>query len=34
MDDVNQILMPTIQTSDIWKVSERYDTYGKEMLRN
>ena len=25
--------MPTIQGSDIWKISDRYDTYGKEMLR-
>ncbi len=30
---VNQILMPTIQNSDIWKISERYDSYGKEMLK-
>ena len=30
---INQILMPTIQSSDIWKISDRYDTYGKEMLR-
>ncbi|MAI29523.1 MAG: proline--tRNA ligase [Rickettsiales bacterium] len=30
---INQILMPTIQGSDIWKISNRYDTYGKEMLR-
>ncbi len=30
---VNQILMPTIQSSDIWKISDRYETYGKEMLR-
>ncbi len=30
---INQILMPTIQGSDIWKKSDRYDTYGKEMLR-
>tara|TARA_B100000035_G_scaffold50522_1_gene39089 strand:+ start:630 stop:1910 length:1281 start_codon:yes stop_codon:yes gene_type:complete len=30
---INQILMPTIQSSDIWKISNRYDTYGKEMLR-
>tara|TARA_B100000900_G_scaffold394941_1_gene392860 strand:+ start:775 stop:2064 length:1290 start_codon:yes stop_codon:yes gene_type:complete len=30
---VNQILMPTIQSADIWKTSNRYDTYGKEMLR-
>ena len=25
--------MPTIQSSDIWRTSNRYDTYGKEMLR-
>ncbi len=31
--EVNQILMPTIQSSEIWKKSGRYDTYGKEMLR-
>ncbi len=30
---INQILMPTIQSSEIWKQSGRYDTYGKEMLR-
>ncbi len=30
---VNQILMPTIQSSEIWKRSDRYETYGKEMLR-
>ncbi len=30
---INQILMPTIQSSDIWRISNRYDTYGKEMLR-
>ena len=30
---INQILMPTIQGSDIWKISDRYNTYGKEMLR-
>ena len=30
---VNQILMPTIQSADIWKKSDRYETYGKEMLR-
>ena len=29
---INQILMPTIQSSDIWRISNRYDTYGKEML--
>ena len=30
---INQMLMPTIQSSDIWRISNRYDTYGKEMLR-
>ena len=30
---INQILMPTIQSSEIWKISNRYETYGKEMLR-
>ena len=25
--------MPTIQSSDIWKESGRYDDYGEEMLR-
>lgn len=28
-----QILMPTIQSADLWKESGRYDAYGKEMLR-
>ena len=28
-----EILMPTIQPSDIWKESGRYDDYGDEMLR-
>lgn len=32
-NDVNQILMPTIQSADIWKKSNRYESYGKEMLR-
>ena len=31
--EVNQFLMPTIQSSEIWKKSGRYDSYGKEMLR-
>ena len=30
---INQILMPTIQGSDIWKISDRYESYGKEMLK-
>jgi len=29
----NEILMPTIQSSEIWKESGRYDDYGEEMLR-
>ena len=28
-----EILMPTIQSSEIWKESGRYDDYGEEMLR-
>lgn len=28
-----EILMPTIQPSEIWKESGRYDDYGQEMLR-
>ena len=28
-----EILMPTIQSADIWRESGRYDDYGKEMLR-
>ena len=28
-----QLLMPTIQSADLWKESGRYDAYGKEMLR-
>ncbi|MED5339119.1 MAG: proline--tRNA ligase, partial [Pseudomonadota bacterium] len=30
---INEILMPTIQSADIWKESGRYEDYGKEMLR-
>ena len=29
----NELLMPTIQSADLWKESGRYDAYGKEMLR-
>lgn len=29
----NEILMPTIQSADLWRESGRYDAYGKEMLR-
>ena len=28
-----EILMPTIQSADLWKKSGRYEGYGKEMLR-
>ena len=27
------MLMPTIQSADLWRESGRYDDYGKEMLR-
>ena len=30
---VQEILMPTIQSSEIWKESGRYKDYGKELLR-
>ena len=30
---VQEILMPTIQSSEIWKESGRYEDYGQEMLR-
>jgi prolyl-tRNA synthetase len=28
-----ELLMPTVQSADLWKESGRYDAYGKEMLR-
>ncbi len=28
-----EVLMPTIQSADLWRKSGRYDEYGKEMLR-
>src|SRR5215470_2541783 len=28
-----EIIMPTIQSADLWKESGRYDDYGPEMLR-
>jgi len=28
-----EILMPTLQSADLWRESGRYDDYGKEMLR-
>ena len=30
---VQELLMPTIQSAELWKKSERYSDYGKEMLR-
>src|ERR671924_1017126 len=32
-DGALEILMPTIQSADLWRESGRYDDYGKEMLR-
>ncbi len=29
----HEMLMPTIQSADLWRQSGRYDDYGKEMLR-
>ena len=28
-----ELLMPTIQSADLWRQSGRYDAYGPEMLR-
>src|SRR6202451_3621185 len=28
-----ELLMPTIQSADLWRESGRYDAYGPEMLR-
>src|ERR671926_1170751 len=28
-----ELLMPTIQSAELWRESGRYDDYGKEMLR-
>jgi prolyl-tRNA synthetase len=28
-----ELIMPTLQTADLWRESGRYDAYGKEMLR-
>ena len=32
-NEIYEILMPTIQPSDIWKKSGRFNDYGKEMLK-
>ncbi|SBO13716.1 Proline--tRNA ligase [Anaplasma phagocytophilum] len=29
----SEILMPTMQPADLWKESQRYDSYGQEMIR-
>jgi len=29
----NEVLMPTLQSADLWRQSGRYDAYGPEMLR-
>jgi len=29
----NELLMPTLQSAELWRESGRYDDYGKEMLR-
>ena len=31
--NIQELLMPTIQSADLWKKSDRYSDYGKEMLR-
>merc|ERR1711965_819278 len=31
--EAQEMLMPTIQSAEIWKESGRYDDYGEEMLR-
>ena len=31
--NINEMLMPTIQSADIWKKSGRFNDYGKEMLK-
>ena len=31
--DCQEVLMPTVQSADLWRQSERYDAYGPEMLR-
>src|SRR5688572_2309827 len=28
-----EVLMPTLQSADLWRESGRYDAYGEEMLR-
>lgn len=33
LSGAQELLMPTIQSADLWRQSNRYDDYGKEMLR-
>lgn len=33
LSSCQEVLLPTIQTSDMWRQSGRYDAYGPEMLR-
>ncbi len=33
LSGAQELLMPTIQSADLWRESGRYDDYGKEMLR-
>ena len=33
LNNIHEILMPTIQSADLWKKSGRYNDYGKEMLK-
>jgi len=33
LSGAHEVLMPTIQSADLWRQSKRYDDYGKEMLR-
>ena len=32
--NINEIIMPTLQSANLWKESGRYDDYGKELLKN
>ena len=33
LNNIHEILMPTIQSAELWKKSGRYNDYGKEMLK-
>lgn len=32
-EHINEVLLPTVQSADLWRQSGRYDAYGDEMLR-